>query len=138
MRVLLDTNVVLDAILIREPNIESVKIIFKSIYSEQISGEITANSITDIYYISQKRLGSEETRRLIYELLMAFYIVSVGEEECLTAIKSEMPDFEDAIVVACAVKDDVDYIITNDIEFQATKFSNIPILSSNAFVKEFL
>ena len=134
MKILLDTNVVLDYFLAREPNKLNTEKIFELIYSGEIEGVLTANSITDIYYIAEKRLGREKTRQTIYYLLMTFFIIPVGGEDCLEAFKNEIPDFEDAVVIACAVRDSVDYIVTNDIDFQKIECSNIPIVSTEKFI----
>ena len=114
MNIMLDTNVVLDDILNRMPNAISAKSLIDMIAEDKISGYISANSITDIYYIAGKHLGNFIAKEIIRDLLINFHIVSVGGQDCLDALDLPMADFEDALVVVCAKNARLDYIVTND------------------------
>ena len=120
MKILLDTNIILDVFLEREPNLEVIEEIFKRIiYQGEIKGYVTANSITDIYYIAAKRLGKNKTKEKMRDLLKLLEIISVDGHDCFTALDFPISDFEDAVVVACGGKVDIDYIVTNDKDFLA-------------------
>jgi predicted nucleic acid-binding protein len=60
MKVLVDTNVVLDAIANREPFSNNAKKIINLILENKLEGFITANSTTDIYYIARKYLTPDD------------------------------------------------------------------------------
>jgi len=53
MKVLLDTNVVLDAIVNRKPFYHDAQKVIDLIHENKLEGYITANSVTDIYYIAK-------------------------------------------------------------------------------------
>ena len=86
MRVLLDTNVILDFFLAREPHHETAKKIFELAYQENIEAHTTASSVTDIYYIVAKRLGYDEARSVIQNLLSLLAIIAVDGEDCAGAL----------------------------------------------------
>ena len=72
MKILIDTNVILDFFLAREPQRETVTELFEQIYQERVEAFTTASSITDIYYITAKRLGDNQAREVIYNLQCCF------------------------------------------------------------------
>jgi predicted nucleic acid-binding protein len=55
MKVLIDTNIVLDILLAREPFLESAMKIIQMVDNGKIQVYVTANSITDIIYILNSR-----------------------------------------------------------------------------------
>jgi predicted nucleic acid-binding protein len=124
VRILLDTNVILDHILSREPNAKNVEKIFDMICKDEIEAAFTANSVTDIYYIVSKRLGDVTARETLWNLFNVLVIIGIDGNDCVSALNLPITDFEDAVVVVCAGKDNFDYIVTNDREFLQTD-SNI-------------
>jgi len=117
MNVLIDTNVILDDILDRAPLAEAARKISQLATVDMIQGYITANSLTDIFYIVSKNRNEATARKIIRNLLLVFSVVSVDGDDCQDAIDLPMSDFEDALVVVCAEKANLDYIITNDRDF---------------------
>lgn len=117
MRVLLDTNMVIDALAGREPFNRLAEQIFMLCETGAISGYLSGNSITDIYYLLRRHLPEDTARRHIRHLMMLFGILPVGEAECSLALVSPVKDFEDAIQAACAECSGMDYIITRDSAF---------------------
>lgn len=63
MRVLLDTNIVLDYLLEREPFLQDAEALFQAIGSEQVVGYVTATTLTDIFYIARRQTQSVERAR---------------------------------------------------------------------------
>jgi len=117
MKILLDTNIVLDKLNKRQPfNLDADKI-FDLIIDGEIIGYITASNITDIYYLLCKAIGTNASMATIENLLDIFEVISVTKSDCRKALKSGVKDFEDALVAVCALKADLDYIITRDVEF---------------------
>ena len=117
MKILVDTNVILDFFLSREPYDKSAKEIFKLNYEEEIEVFTTASSITDIFFISEKKIGNEKARQAIHDLLAMLEIIEVDGIDCRNALKLAIPDFEDALVIVCADKVNIDFIVTRDEEF---------------------
>lgn len=115
--VLLDSNVILDAVAHRKPHNGNAETIFMLSAERKIKGHITANSLTDIYYIAKKQLSDFSAREALRCLFKVFLIIDVTGRDCMEALEFAMPDFEDAVVVSCGAKSEVDYIITRDADF---------------------
>ena len=113
MRIVFDTNVVLDALLLR-PDAQAAVRLVSAAAEEIIEGLITANTITDIYYIARKSLGNEKTREVIGELLTLFQVIPVTGGTCEMALQIDMDDYEDAVAAICAMQAGADYIVTRD------------------------
>ena len=113
-KVLIDTNIVLDIALQREPFFEAACQIFEKIDKGEIKGFITASSITDIYYISKKSCGQEKTIQFIHELIGIIDILSVSKQVIINALDSEFKDFEDAVQYFTADMNFIDIIVTRN------------------------
>lgn len=113
MRVVFDTNVILDAVLERADYISAQALVMAAA-AEKISGTVTANSITDIYYISRKMVGDQGARQMVANILTVFDIAEVNGEICAAALNIPMSDYEDAVLAVCARQEEADYIATND------------------------
>jgi predicted nucleic acid-binding protein len=117
MNILVDTNVILDTLAIREPYNEHSDMIFDLIANEKIIGYMTTSSITDVYYVLRKTLNDADSRNKIEALLNLFQIIEVTKTDCLTALKSPIRDYEDALIFVCADREELDCIITRDDNF---------------------
>ena len=113
MKVAFDTNILLDAIANRADYEVAQKLIL-AVATEKIEGIVTANSITDIYYIARKRIGDVAAREALWGLLEIFDIASVSGDDCALALDTPMIDFEDAVLAVCAKKEGAAYIVTRD------------------------
>ena len=117
MKVLLDTNVVLDAIAKRKPFYVNAQQIINLILDNKLEGYITANSVTDIYYIARKHLNRNDLRNTLRSLFKTFDIIDVFGTDCRKALDFPLDDYEDALVAVCSSRAAVDYIVTRDEEF---------------------
>jgi len=117
MKVLLDTNVVLDAIAKREPFWVNAQKIINLILDNKLEGYVTANSITDIYYIAQKNLSRNDLYNALHSLFKIFDIIDVFGTDCRKALDFPLDDYEDALLAVCGDRAAVDYIVTRDEEF---------------------
>ena len=113
MRVVFDTNVILDAVLERA-DYKSAQALVLAAAADQIDGVITANSITDIYYIARKFIGDQGARQMVANVLTVFDIAEVNGEICAMALNVPMSDYEDAVLAICAAREEADYIATGD------------------------
>ncbi|MCL1884336.1 MAG: PIN domain-containing protein [Defluviitaleaceae bacterium] len=116
MKILMDTNVVLDSLASREPYDKNADDIFDLIAKNHVEGYLNTSSVTDIYYILRKTLGDVTSRNGIKKILYLLQTIEISKSDCLAALESPMADFEDALVVVCANKLNLDYIITRDEE----------------------
>ena len=137
MKVILDTNIILDVLLQRAPNAESAANIFELAIDNEIEALITANSVTDIFYIIAKRLGKPMARDALQHLLNIVGIVGIDRGDCQTALDLPITDFEDALVVACSIKEGITTIISNDLEFSSLCTPYVQIVSSEKYLSLF-
>ena len=86
----IDTNIVLDVLACREPFFEQSQAVMQLVAQNKVIGAITASSITDIYYIMQKRLAKNEMKDALYGLMELLEIVDVTDKECLAALEWSM------------------------------------------------
>lgn len=114
MKVLIDTNIVLDMLLEREPFSENSTKVFEQAERGKAEAFITANSITDIVYILRKSYDREKIRDAIHELMKFTKIVSVTSKDISKAFDYLFTDFEDALQTQCAIKIKADYIVTRN------------------------
>ena len=96
MKILIDTNVILDVLCDRTDFVESSSKIWKLCEVEKIDGYISALSILNIVYILRKELTPEKTQQIIEQLFMIFHIA--------------------AIQMVCAQRMKVEFIVTRNIK----------------------
>jgi len=132
MKVLIDSNVVLDILLKNTGLYTGSMAIF--VYAEQnlINGYISASAITDIFYISKKRHGKEITLNSIKKILQVFHPATVTDKNIYKALDLDWNDFEDAVQYVVGDSFSVDYIITRNTEDFSN--SNIPVLTPEQFI----
>jgi predicted nucleic acid-binding protein len=102
MRVLPDTNIVLDVLLEREPWVTEAKQIWQANDEGQIIGYVLASAITDIFYVARRLVGLEKAREAIHTCLEAFEICTVDRRALEIAEALPGNDFEDNLQMACA------------------------------------
>ena len=129
MRALIDTNIILDFLLQREPFFQDAELLFQAINTEQVLGYVTATTLTDIFYIARRQTRSfEKARQAVSEILIAMVICPVDRDVLESALNSNLVDFEDAVQLFSAVAQGLDTIITRDV--QGFSRSPIPVLST--------
>lgn len=127
MRVLLDTNIILDLLLEREPFVGDAVAVFNQIERGSLEGYIAATTITNIFYIIRKAEGRETALAAIHRLLVGLEFCAVDRQTIETALSFDLRDFEDAIQLACATLNQLDGVVTrNHKDFIG---SNLPIYS---------
>lgn len=113
-KLLLDTNIILDIALKREPHFELSSKIFELIDKKRIIAYITASAVTDIYYISRKEKGNEIAIEFISNLIEIVDVIGVDKSIIVKALKSNLKDFEDAVQVSAAENYEIEIIITRN------------------------
>ncbi len=114
IKILFDTNIILDIALKRQPYFTETYKLFELIDKEKIIGSITASTITDIYYISKREKGHLESINFIKNLIEVVDVIGIDKEIIISALGSEMNDFEDAIQSFAAEANDLEIIITRN------------------------
>ena len=114
MRLLFDTNIILDIALNREPHYKDSANIFKKIDNKSIYGFITATTITDIYYIAKKEKGHVSAIDFLFNLIQIVDVIGVDREIIINSLNSKFLDFEDAIQSVASSYNNIDFIITRN------------------------
>lgn len=119
MEILVDTNIILDALLKRNPFDVDAYNILKMADEKKINAYIAAFSITDIYYFISKKLTHEGRIKAIKALFNIMKVVSITKHDIEKAMSfSEFEDLEDALQMQCLKKIKGDFIITRDEKFR--------------------
>jgi predicted nucleic acid-binding protein len=127
LRILLDTNVILDVLLDREPFSSTAAKLFSKVETGEITGYVCATTITTLHYISSKVIGADSAIEEINKLLMLFEVAPVNRAVLDAALTSGFKDFEDAVVHASGVYKETQGIVTRD--FDSFKKSKINVYS---------
>ena len=133
MTVLLDTNIIMDALQERQPFDAAAKEILLRSQNGEIECCFTANAATDIFYLYSKARDVSSARSALGFLFSHFGVVSITHDNCINALALPIDDFEDALVVVCAESSNVDYIVTRDNEFLRRE-STVPLISPDGLL----
>lgn len=112
MRVLVDTNVVLDILLDRRPHSVDSLQVFKLVEEGRIAGLLCATTITTIDYLLTQSLTRTDARKHLAQLIRLFDIAPVNRTVIEGAMKSPIADFEDAVLEQAALLSGAEVIIT--------------------------
>jgi predicted nucleic acid-binding protein len=132
LRVLLDTNVVLDWLLDRKPWSDEALPLWQARDTGQLVTYIPASVLTDIFYIARRLVG-EAAALAGVDRCLALEVVPVDKAILLRARTLPGSDFEDNVGMACAEAERLDFIITrNTADFQHSPITAIaPLALSN-------
>lgn len=123
MKVLVDTNVILDVLCNRKEFVEDSLRVFQCCEAQRITGYISALSIPNIVYIMRKELDPNRIKGILQILTMVFSVVELREIDLLKAAELSFSDYEDAIQSVCATRMSADYIVTRN----EKDFTNSPV-----------
>ncbi|HEY9816676.1 MAG TPA: PIN domain-containing protein, partial [Candidatus Obscuribacterales bacterium] len=93
MKILMDTNTVLDLILERQPFVENAVLIFEQIERGNLAGYSAAPTITNIFYILRKAKGRDVALASIHRLLIGLQFCAVDRQTIETALSLDLKDF---------------------------------------------
>jgi predicted nucleic acid-binding protein len=134
VKILIDTNIVLDLILEREPFVEDAIALFEQIEQGKLEGHIAATTITNIFYIIRKTEGLEVALAAVNRLLIGLQFCVVDRQTVGMALSLGLKDFEDSIQLACATLNQLDGIVTRDRKDFIG--SNLPIYSPTELLNQ--
>ena len=115
MKILFDTNVILDVLLDREPFSSTAAKLFSKVESGEISGYVCATTITTIHYLACKVIGADSAKEEINKLIQLVDIAPENRAVLGTAVSSDFKDFEDAVVHESSVYIEAQGIVTRDL-----------------------
>lgn len=136
MRVLLDTNIVLDILLAREPFVQEAKEIFLLIENHKFEGFVCATTMTTIHYLINREKDKDSADEIVLSLLKLFEVALVDKQILQDASFNNGVDYEDSVMYTSAKYAKIDIIITRDKKgFRNSEISTLKPKEFLAFFK---
>ncbi len=133
MKILIDTNIILDIVLERQPFVEPAIRLLETAQRANIVLYVTATTITDLYYIIRRAKDRATALNFIVDLLQFMEVAAVDKAIIREALHSDIIDFEDAIQENAAKRQNIQVIVTrNETDF---KNSVLKIHNPESFLK---
>ena len=124
MKILFDTNVILDVMLLRNPFYKSATLLLAEAERKKVKGFVCSTTVTTIHYLVEKAKGRKVALSQIENLLKIFQVSQVDKSCLESALSSKIKDFEDAVLNESAYRERIDGIVTRNIkDFQASKLT---------------
>jgi len=133
LKILLDTNIVLDVLMDRIPFADAATELFSKVENGTIIGCLCGTTITTVYYLAAKAVGAPRAKDEIKKLLSLFEVAPVNRHVLESALVADFSDFEDAVIYEAACHAGAEAIVTrNQKHF---KKSGIPVYSAEEITK---
>ena len=128
MKILLDTNIILDIWLSRAPHDKPAAELLTLAEKGQVAALVCANTLTTLHYFARKHSGEASARQALRLLLQICNVAAVNRGVIEKALQDPMADFEDAVLYESAKQAEADILVTRNI--RDFKNAAIPIMSS--------
>lgn len=116
MKILVDTNVVLDVLLNRQPFVGHSSLILDAVEKSKVSGYLCATTFTTLDFLLKKALPRKTATEMLSKLLILFEISPVNRAVLENALRSRMKDYEDAVLAESASVSGCDLIVTRNVK----------------------
>ena len=124
MKILLDTNIVLDVLMDRMPFSDTAVELFSKVEDGAIIGYLCGTTITTVYYLASRTLGAARAQEEIRKLLSLFEVAPVNRLVLESALVVDFNDFEDAVIHEAACHVGADAIVTRNLkDFKKSRIS---------------
>lgn len=129
MKVLLDTNIIIDLLAKREPFDRDARKLFSFADQKRIQLFASALSFANVSYVLLKKRKPEEAKQILRKLKLLVTIVSLDEKVIDLAINdNEFRDFEDGLQYYSALENHIHIIVTRNLK--DFKNSKIPVMTA--------
>ncbi len=136
MRVLIDTNILADLLLGRDPYYDIANNILIMCADKRIHGYIAAHSVPNLFYILRKFMTREERREALKDICQIVKVEGIDSFKILSALDNEdFSDFEGCLQEECALAISADYIVTRNTKDFAS--SRVPAILPDEFLKKY-
>ena len=136
MRILFDTDVIMDFIITREHFSDDAEKAIALCMEKNIQGCIAAHTIPNLHYILRKHLTADTRRDILLEICRMFTIIGIDAKKLMSALENnDFTDFEDCLQVECAKDFEASYIITRNLKDFSR--SDVPVLKPSEFIRKF-
>lgn len=132
MKVLIDTNVIIDFLLKRDFFYKESKEVLMKCTHENVEGFIAMHSVSNLWFILRNE-SKENRRKCLRIICLALTVCNANHIEVYNAVKNEsFIDFEDCLQEACAYQNKMDYVITRNVK--DFKNSRVKALTPKDFI----
>lgn len=134
MVILVDTNVALDFLTMRQPYYDSARNVIRICADEKVHGYIAFHSLPNIFYILRKSHSEHDRRKMMRKLCFVLQVTGASHEKVCNAIENnEFSDFEDCLQDECAKEVSADFIVTRDVE--DFRYSKVKAITPDKFLE---
>lgn len=132
--ILIDTDVILDFFLDREPFSENAAKILSLCEKREITGFVTPVIVSNVYYLLSQKGKQEKVIEKLKILLSLLEILTIDKNSIMVALNSDFKDFEDALQnYAAEINEKIDLIVTrNTKDYRKSKLG---IMNPEDFLK---
>lgn len=135
MKVLIDTNILLDVILLCEPHFELSKRVLQCCQSI-VDGYIAVHTFSNMFYVLHETedFSIEDCRNTFNKLLYVFDVASLDKSDVIAAVNNEaFDDIEDSMQHQSSIACKLDYIVTRNVDdFEK---ATVPAVTPEEFLK---
>lgn len=115
MKVLFDSNVIIDVLSQREDGHSFSTDVYREVALGNIVGCLSSKQITDIHYVLRKYGLSDAERRGAIKILMdTFTVYPLLPSQLKLCLESDMDDYEDSVLDDCCSVNCINYLVTNN------------------------
>ena len=116
-KVLIDTDIILDFFFDRKPFSEFAGKVFAMAEVKQIEGFITPVICANLYYLLRRNASHEKVIEKLSQLLLIVDVISMDRQTVISALVSDIKDFEDALQNFTAINQGgISIILTRNIK----------------------
>jgi predicted nucleic acid-binding protein len=134
MRVLLDTDVVLDYMLEREPFAQTAGKLFELNAQGAFDGYISGITPINVFYLARKVMERDKLKLALNDLLLTLRVCPVTHYVLLQALSLPFADYEDAVQHVSATENRIDALVTRNLgDYQN---ATVPVFSPTAFLNQ--
>jgi predicted nucleic acid-binding protein len=133
MLIFLDTNVVLDFFLARQPFFVEAKEIFDHIANNKFQAYVSPITVVNLFYTIRKEKGKLIAFQAVTDLLRIIEIAKTDKNVLEKSLLSNFSDYEDAVQNESAVAENLDAIVTRNTKDFTN--SSLKIYTPNEFLQ---
>ena len=114
LKLLIDTNILLDVVLERQPWVADATGLLDAIAKGRAEGYIAGHAVTTVYYVVERTRDRILAATAVSDLLQLLTVVPLGSADFQRALGLGVRDFEDASQVAACLQVGADSLVTRN------------------------
>lgn len=134
MKIFIDTNILIDLLIKRQPSYSSVARMFDIALERKDTIVVSNLSIVNAHYVVKKIAGVQEEvlRMTLHNICTTCEVVPLNVGVTVKSLVSAFKDFEDATQYYCALENGCDLIVTNN--EKDFDHSSLPVMNAAEFL----